>query len=100
VPGRTARDKYLRKTYGISTTVYRWMLKDQNGGCAICLRKPKRHHRRLAVDHDHKTKRVRGLLCYVCNRRLLGRGRENPVLHERAAIYLRNTFDARVLLED
>jgi hypothetical protein len=38
---------------------------DQAGGCAICAKKPRR--RFLAVDHDHTSGAVRGLLCYYCN---------------------------------
>lgn len=45
---------------------YDAMLKRQGGGCAICHAKPKT--RRLNIDHDHKTGRIRGLLCHRCNR--------------------------------
>jgi hypothetical protein len=41
------------------------MLDNQNGGCGICGKKPVRY--RLAVDHDHKTGVIRGLLCFRCN---------------------------------
>lgn len=47
---------------------YLRLLADQGGGCAICGATPKT--RRLHTDHDHKTGRVRGLLCYRCNRAL------------------------------
>jgi len=46
------------------------MLEAQHGLCAICLRPPK-EGKRLAVDHNHKTGKVRGLLCWFCNKRLL-----------------------------
>lgn len=66
--------------------------------CDIC-GKPPKPGKHLYTDHDHKTKRVRGRLCFTDNYRLLGRGALNdPERHERAAAYLRSTFDARVNL--
>jgi len=56
--------------------------------------------RRLYLDHDHKNGRVRGLLCFRDNHRLLGRGLESAELHRRAARYLDGTWDARVLLRN
>jgi hypothetical protein len=53
---------------GITDDEYAGMLAEQGGGCAICGAPPKT--RRLHVDHDHKTGRVRGLLCHRCNRAL------------------------------
>lgn len=99
MPTPKQRDRYLRKTYGLTLAQYRAMLKlspHGPGTCWITGRKPK-PGKNLHVDHDHKTGRVRGLLCYFANHRLLGRGRENPELHERAAKYLRSVFDGRKL---
>lgn len=52
----------------LSAADYEALLALQGGGCAICGATPKT--RRLHVDHDHKTMRVRGLLCHRCNRAL------------------------------
>ena len=87
------RDKYLRRHYGLTLRQYELMLKRQKGRCAICGKTPKRS---LHVDHDHVTGRVRGLLDYYCNRRVIGRLR-NATLMERAAKYLRSSFDGRAL---
>lgn len=87
----TKRDRYLRATYGLTEAQYEKM---DTGTCHICERPPKLG-KRFHVDHDHKTGRVRGLLDFLCNRRVLGRGRERPELHEAAARYLRRDFDAR-----
>jgi hypothetical protein len=64
-----ARDWQLKRHYGISLKEYGEMFEAQGGGCAICGSKGsgvkgRCHH----VDHDHVTRRVRGLLCSSCNR--------------------------------
>ena len=91
------RDKYLQATYGLTLRQYRKMEFAQKGLCKICLRPPKPGGLPLRVDHSHKTKVVRGLLCYRCNHRLLGRGLEDAFLHQQAAIYLLSDFDGCLL---
>jgi broad specificity phosphatase PhoE len=61
------RDYHLRRTYGITLEDYNRLLEEQGGVCAICKRAPSTN-RVLAVDHCHKTLKVRGLLCINCNR--------------------------------
>lgn len=60
----------VAKTYGLGLGDYDRMLEAQEGRCAICRARPK--SKRLAVDHDHKTGAVRGLLCSRCNHDLMG----------------------------
>ena len=47
------------------------MLEGQNGVCAICSLRETRKLRgkitALSVDHNHRTKKIRGLLCHKCN---------------------------------
>jgi len=65
-------------------------------GCWICHRLPPKPLMRRYIDHDHKTGRVRGVLCFTCNYRLLGKGALNEAsLHLAAFTYLRDPFDAR-----
>lgn len=45
----------------------------QNGCCGLCKKDEKSFKRRLNVDHNHKTGQVRGLLCYRCNKFIVGR---------------------------
>jgi len=53
----------LRRSYGLSKDDY-WMLWAEQGGmCAIC----GKSDIKLSVDHDHKTGKIRGLLCQPCN---------------------------------
>jgi hypothetical protein len=64
----------LFKKFGITYEQYNQMLEEQNGVCAICGNKEtaldNQSHkiRALTVDHNHKTGKVRGLLCMNCNR--------------------------------
>lgn len=76
---------------------YKTMLEQQGGVCRIC-GKPEQK-RRLAVDHDHKTGRVRGLLCWWCNNKLLA-SRNTAEMFRRAAEYLESKFDGRLIGHD
>lgn len=60
-----AWERQLLKFYGIDAEEYARLLRKQNGRCAICGTPPKKE--KLSVDHCHKTKTVRGLLCRRCN---------------------------------
>ena len=74
------RARKLLATFGITIEQYDEMLGQQGGVCAICgqpetaleakSRTEVRRVKRLAVDHDHETGKVRGLLCWMCNTRL------------------------------
>lgn len=56
---------------------YERRLAEQNHRCAVCFREAKNFKRNLAVDHDHETGAVRGLLCGPCNSSL-GLLQESP----------------------
>jgi hypothetical protein len=60
----------VAKVYGLTSADYEALLVTQGGKCAICRARPV--SKRLAVDHDHRTEAVRGLLCSRCNHDLLG----------------------------
>lgn len=67
------KDAKLKREFGISLTDYNAMLEAQNGVCAICDRPEKfstkgKGSMAMAVDHCHKTDKIRGLLCLKCNR--------------------------------
>lgn len=76
----------LKYQYGITLHQYNDMLSKQGGVCCIC-KKPRADGKRLAVDHNHTTGRVRGLLCDMCNRGL-GYFSENTDRLRSAAEYL------------
>lgn len=71
--------------YGLSPDDLRLLLA-QNEVCAIC-RTADWGHKGPAVDHDHATGRVRGVLCSNCNQGL-GRFKDDPVRLRAAAEYL------------
>lgn len=77
---------YVAKTYDIEPGDYDRLYNAQGRKCCICLRATGRT-KRLAVDHDHRTGRVRGLICKPCNW-LLGHARDDPEMFYRAAMYL------------
>ena len=93
-PEEAKRDADLRRLYGITLADYRRLLVHQEGVCAVCARPPVT--RALHVDHDHKTKVVRGLLCLDCNRRVVGRQRDPEKLRA-AARYLESPPAVAVL---
>lgn len=64
----TAAKPRRARQLGITDDDYARLLAAQGGCCAICGNPPRT--RRLHTDHDHATGRVRGLLCYRCNRGL------------------------------
>ena len=83
---RYRRAKGLRDNYGISLEKYQEIFEAQNGVCAICHRQPN-PNKSLAVDHDHETGVVRGLLCDNCNL-MLGLSKDSPLILEAAIRYL------------
>lgn len=84
VKTRQSSRKTRLKKLGINENEYNEMFLKQNGVCAICSGKPDTQWKKLAVDHCHKTGKVRGLLCMVCNT-MLGRFEKNK---ERIMEYL------------
>ena len=97
---RKARNSDLKKAYGITLDEYEQMLTDQNGKCAICggdepaVNPTTQKPRNLAVDHCHKTGKVRGLLCTKCNS-IIGHADDDGEILKKAIRYL-ETFSLRV----
>ena len=88
----TYRDKYLKRTYGISLVEYNSMLEEQDYKCKICLGDgflmAGHHVMKLVVDHCHETGVVRGLLCHNCNR-ALGLFKDDADIVSRGVEYLK-----------
>lgn len=92
----SVRGYWLKRNYGISLGQYNELFSKQGGVCAICGLQNK-NGKRLHVDHDHKTKLVRGLLCSPCN---LGIGifRDSIEILDKAKAYLLGGTNAVPLL--
>ena len=80
-------ERMVGNVYGLEPGDYERMYKEQGGTCAICQRATGKT-KKLAVDHDHDTGLVRGLLCGPCNSMVVY-FRNSPEAFDRAALYLR-----------
>lgn len=77
----------LKRRYGISSKEYENLLTQQNYKCIICDIDKCKSGRNFAVDHDHVTGKIRGLLCSACNTGL-GQFKDSPELLQKAIKYL------------
>ncbi len=71
------------RKYGLTVDEYLELM--TGARCAVC-----GSAESLGVDHDHETRKVRGVLCVNCNF-LIGHGKDNPTLLRLAADYLEGT---------
>ena len=92
------RDSFYRKTFGLTLKQYEEMRFAQENLCVICKKPELIKHgnsdvvRELAVDHCHKTGKIRGLLCTSCNI-ILGHAKDDFNLLYNAAKYLELNSD-------
>lgn len=91
---QSSRNTKLKQNFGIALDQYNILFEAQNGVCAICNKpetSPSAHNpnvvRSLAVDHNHCTGKVRGLLCVKCNK-AIALFYENLALLDKAKDYL------------
>lgn len=75
----------LTQCYDITSDDVDAMIIEQSNCCSIC--EISFEQKQFVVDHDHKTNRVRGLLCQNCNL-ALGHMQDNSQRFERAIQYL------------
>jgi len=80
------QNSQLKYLYGIGLKKVKEMKKKQKGRCLICLTSFRK--KTPQVDHDHKTGKIRGLLCGKCNR-ALGLLGDNPTILRTAYEYIR-----------
>lgn len=78
-----ARGSARRNKLGVSEAKYQHNYKKRGGKCDIC----RLVYPFLCIDHDHRTGKVRGMLCKSCNAGL-GQFQDNVVVMRRAVKYL------------
>lgn len=77
-----------RRNYNLEPHEYNKLMEDSNNLCMICKEPPKT--KSLHIDHDHKTGKVRGLLCHGCNT-AIGLMKEDTNILQKAINYLNNS---------
>lgn len=83
--GKTAA--FRRMKYQLEPTAFDLLLASQGNVCAICQRDGHRHKKGWAVDHDHVTSQIRGVLCCFCNL-ILGHAKDDVRILQAAITYL------------
>jgi hypothetical protein len=88
-----SRSARLKLKYGITTIEYNELLNKQNGCCSICGSNDTKDGKakNFYIDHDHKTGKIRGLLCRHCNL-LLGFSQDQINILENAIKYLKKNI--------
>lgn len=71
------RTSWLKSKYNLTIEAYNKILQNQGYKCAICDKPQSKERVSLAVDHNHQTSHIRGLLCNYCNAVLLKHLRDN-----------------------
>lgn len=77
----------LKRDFGIDVELYNQKLSQQGNCCDICKIHISALPKRLAIDHNHETGKIRGLLCNRCNI-ALGGFKDNIQILENALVYL------------
>lgn len=85
------RSRSLKRKFDITQDQYNRLFESQNHCCVICktMYDKQKHKRMFPVDHNHKTNRIRGILCMPCNA-LLGHAKDTIEILENAIHYLKS----------
>ena len=88
------KNSKLKQAYRITLTEFNAKLTIQNNCCAICFRRFNDAEKELTpfVDHDHRTEKVRELLCLYCNS-IVGYSKEDIKVLKSAIKYLKKFKD-------
>lgn len=84
---RSSANTKLKARFGVTIEEYEAMVLAVGGHCQICGVDVSYNGHRLALDHNHQTGHLRGILCKACNAGI-GRLKDDPALLRRAADYI------------
>lgn len=87
----SSRHYHLKQRFGIGAAEVDAMIEAQGGLCPICQKRAAVH-----VDHDHKTGKVRAILCEPCNGGL-GQFKDDPQIIRNAIAYLKDPPARKIL---
>jgi hypothetical protein len=96
---KNGETEILLRHYDISLEKYNQILLNQNNCCKICKINILEVSRRFAVDHDHETNQIRGLLCVHCNSGL-GHFKDKKELLQEAINYLEESKNSTLLINN
>jgi hypothetical protein len=82
---KSNKARRLKRDYDISLNDVKSILRDQNNQCPICF--SLLDNKKWCIDHDHKSGKLRGFVCYSCNI-LLGMAQDNVDTLQNAIEYL------------
>ena len=95
-------DLHMKSRYDISLKEYNELFESQKGVCAICQKPETQKHndkiKRLHIDHDHVTGKIRALLCSECNTGI-GKFKDNIEILHKAISYLEKHSNMNRLLK-
>jgi DNA-directed RNA polymerase subunit RPC12/RpoP len=83
---RRAKNSRLVNRYGITLEIFEAILESQGNMCPVCEETDKI----FCVDHNHKTLKIRGIVCINCNLRVIGGARDQDWKLVNAAEYVTN----------
>jgi len=84
---KSRRNTHLKRKFKITLDQYEAILISQNNCCAVCHKDRSEFDRAFAVDHNHNTNEIRGLLCFYCNFKLVANQTDGS-LYRRVADYI------------
>ena len=93
------KENNLKRNYDLTQEEYNKILLEQGNKCIICGKDQSESQKAFAVDHNHITGRVRGILCSWCNTGI-GLFKDDPKTLYRAIQYLYKNDTEKIAVEE